>query len=148
MKEKITVLFNNTKLPDFDRIKEELFEEYAEEEGWETKDDIPDSVVYHEMDEMQHTEWDNFVYEMERLFDKDYHLLTGTCGRWDGPAEGGKFVRSFDELLDAIRHLDYMKFYEENFLAIPEVEIDGYTLDEPDYEVKENKARRKNNKKD
>ena len=34
------------------------------------------------------------------------------------------------------------------FMAIPEVEIDGYTLDEPDYEVKENRARRKNNKKD
>jgi hypothetical protein len=29
---------------------------------------------------------------------------------------------------------DYTEFYEQNFLAIPEVEIDGYTLDEPDYE--------------
>lgn len=28
---------------------------------------------------------------------------------------------------------DYQKFYEENLQAIPEVEIDGYTLDEPDY---------------
>lgn len=28
---------------------------------------------------------------------------------------------------------DYRRFYEKVFLAIPEVEIDGYTLDEPDY---------------
>lgn len=28
---------------------------------------------------------------------------------------------------------DYRKFYEENLQAIPEVEIDGYTIDEPDY---------------
>ena len=26
---------------------------------------------------------------------------------------------------------DYTRFYEENLLAIPEPEIDGYTLDEP-----------------
>ena len=28
---------------------------------------------------------------------------------------------------------DYQEFYEKNLLVIPEVEIDGYTLDEPDY---------------
>lgn len=28
---------------------------------------------------------------------------------------------------------DYQRFYEENLQAIPEVDIDGYTLDEPDY---------------
>ena len=28
---------------------------------------------------------------------------------------------------------DYIKFYEENLQEIPEVEIDGYTLDEPGY---------------
>ena len=28
---------------------------------------------------------------------------------------------------------DYQEFYENNLLGIPEVEIDGYTLDEPDY---------------
>ena len=28
---------------------------------------------------------------------------------------------------------DYIKFYEENLLNIPEPEIDGYTLDEPEY---------------
>lgn len=28
---------------------------------------------------------------------------------------------------------EYIKFYEENFMGIPEMEIDGYTLDEPGY---------------
>ena len=28
---------------------------------------------------------------------------------------------------------DYQEFYEKNLLVIPEVDIDGYTLDEPDY---------------
>ena len=40
---------------------------------------------------------------------------------------------NLDLLLQYYTFGDYTKFYEENFLAIPEVEIDGYTLDEPDY---------------
>ena len=46
---------------------------------------------------------------------------------------------------------DYRKFYEENFMAIPEPEIDGYTLDEPDYgnrseEKKENEKKEDDDK--
>ena len=40
---------------------------------------------------------------------------------------------NLDLLLQYYTFGDYTKFYEENFLAIPEVEIDGYTLDEPDF---------------
>ena len=38
---------------------------------------------------------------------------------------------------------DYTEFYEKNFLAIPEVEIDGRTLDEPDYGDEEEKNEEK-----
>ena len=40
---------------------------------------------------------------------------------------------NLDLLLQYYTFGDYTKFYEENFLAIPEVEIDGYSLDEPDF---------------
>ena len=40
---------------------------------------------------------------------------------------------NLDLLLQYYTFDDYTKFYEKEFLAIPEVEIDGYTLDEPDY---------------
>ena len=36
-------------------------------------------------------------------------------------------------LLQYYTFADYTKFYEENFLGISELEIDGYTLDEPGY---------------
>lgn len=36
-------------------------------------------------------------------------------------------------LLQHYSFADYDKFYQENLLNIPELEIDGYTLDEPDY---------------
>ena len=44
---------------------------------------------------------------------------------------------NLDLLLQYYTFDDYTEFYEKNFLAIPEIEIDGYTLDEPDYSDKE-----------
>ena len=41
---------------------------------------------------------------------------------------------NLDLLLQYYSFEDYRKFYEKEFLAIPEIEIDGYTLDEPDYD--------------
>ena len=40
---------------------------------------------------------------------------------------------NLDLLLQHYSFGDYQEFYEKELLAIPEVEIDGYTLDEPDY---------------
>lgn len=42
---------------------------------------------------------------------------------------------NLDLLLNYYSFDDYRKFYEENLQNIPEPEIDGYTLDEPDYEI-------------
>lgn len=53
---------------------------------------------------------------------------------------------NLDLLLKHYSFADYRKFYEENLLNIPEVEIDGYTLDEPDYgEEEESEATEDNN---
>ena len=133
MKTKTTVFYNDMDAKSFDETKEYLFENYAEEEGWLSKDEIPDSVVFHEMELMQRSEWDDFMADIEHLFAKDSFLLTGTCGRWNGPAEGGKFVTTKDELLDCIKHLDLIKFYDTD----GHFYIRGYHHDGSDfYEMK------------
>lgn len=44
---------------------------------------------------------------------------------------------------------DYIRFYEENFMGIPELEIDGYTLDEPGYgDKKEESVKEEESKKE
>ena len=45
---------------------------------------------------------------------------------------------NLDLLLNHYSFGDYQEFYENRLLAIPEIEIDGYTLDEPDYTELEN----------
>lgn len=44
---------------------------------------------------------------------------------------------NLDLLLEYYSFGDYQEFYEKNLLEIPEMEIDGYTLDEPDYDEAE-----------
>ena len=44
---------------------------------------------------------------------------------------------NLDLLLKYYSFDDYNRFYEESILAIPDVEIDGYSLDEPDYDIEE-----------
>ena len=133
MKTKTTVFYNDTESASFEATKNYLFETYAEEEGWISENDIPDCIVYHEMEEERRREWDDFKADMEYVFNKDSYLLTGTCGRWNGPAQGGKFIHSLDDLLECIKHLDYVKFYDENGHFF----IKGYHHDGSDsYEMK------------
>ena len=40
---------------------------------------------------------------------------------------------NLDLLLQYYTFGEYTEFYEKNFMGIPELEIDGYTLDEPGY---------------
>ena len=43
------------------------------------------------------------------------------------------FFEFLDLLLQYYTFGEYSDFYEKNLMGIPELEIDGYTLDEPDY---------------
>ena len=133
MKTTTTVFYNDTETESFEATKNYLFETFAEEEGWVSIDEIPDCVVQHEIDEEQRREWDDFISDMDYVFSKDAYLLTGTCGRWNGPAEGGKFIRNTDDLIRCIQHLDYIKVIDEN----GHLKIYGYHHDGSDsYELK------------
>lgn len=84
----------------YDYAREYLFEEYGEDEGWETEDDIPEDRVTNEAYAQSEFDWDNFKYEFGE-FIKDSHngfLLVGTCGCWDGTYDGGCYVNNFDDL--------------------------------------------------
>ena len=133
MKTKTTVFYDDADISSFNSVKNYLFETFAEEEGWVSKDEIPDCVVQHEIDEEQRREWDDFISDMDYVLSKDAYLLTGTCGRWNGPAEGGKFIRNTDDLIKCIQHLDYIKVIDEN----GHLKIYGYHHDGSDsYELK------------
>ena len=134
MKDKISVIYNNVyDENEYEETKRYVFEEYAYEEGWQTLEDVPESFIQREFEAQEETDWDRFEEEMRKLLQKNCYLITGTCGRWDGPAEGGAFIQKFSDLRKVIGHLDYLKIFDKNGHLL----ISGYHHDGFDsYEMK------------
>lgn len=129
----ITIYDNYYSLERENDARAYLFDDYAEEENWQSPEDIPNEHVWNEIDFQDRMQWDDVKYELDTLFKKNVYLLTGTCGRWNGPAQGGKFIRSVNDLLSCIGHLDYIRIYDKNgHLYIHGSHHDG----DDDYELK------------
>lgn len=129
----ITIYDNYYSLERENDARAYLFDDYAEEENWQSLEDIPDERVWDEIDFQDRMQWDNVNYELDTLFKKNVYLLTGTCGRWYGPTQGGKFIHSVNDLLSCIGHLDYIRIYDKNgHLYIHGSHHDG----DDDYELK------------
>ena len=99
----------------YDYAREYLFEEYAEEEGWESEDDVPDERVNKEVYFQSECDWDNFKYEFGKFIkDSNYgFLLVGYVGTWRGRAAGGCYVNEFNDLYKFWDSCDYIKVYDE-----------------------------------
>ena len=129
------VLFDNTNYSErYNEIREELYERFAEEYDWEYSDDVPVDMIHDEMNFHEEIDYHYFKDKMKKLLERNDCLLVGVCGRWNGPAEGGKFITSFYDLMSVIGHLDYFKITDCNGHLI----IEGYHHDGRDrYELKQ-----------
>lgn len=129
------VLFDNTNYSErFNETREFLFNQYAEENDWESQDDVPDDMIQDEMSFQEEIDYHYFKDKFTQLLKAGYCLLVGTCGRWNGPAKGGKFITDFRDLSSAIQHLDYLKITDKN----GHLYVEGYHHDGSDsYEIKQ-----------
>lgn len=115
MKNHEYVLFNNYDFSEnYDSAREWLFTMRQDDFDWETEDDVPEKMILDEMAFLEQSEWEYFKSKCEELLSNGDCILTGTCGRWNGPARGGKFIRSFSDLMSCIGHLDYLKIIDRN----------------------------------
>ena len=78
----------------YDDVRDYLFDLHGEDNGWETTDDVPDNWIYDEISEQNNADWRELLHDLGRVFKEDCYLLTGTCGRWCGAAQGGKFINT------------------------------------------------------
>ena len=112
-----------------EETRQYMFDTYSEIEGWTSLEEISDSLVYYELNELHRLEWIELKLYLDDLFENnETFIIKGTCGRWNGPAECGRFVNSTDELLGFLNHLDNVCFYEKN----GHFYIDGYHHDGAD----------------
>jgi len=129
------ILFDNTNYCErYTDIRSELYEQYAEEYDWQMEDDVPDKMIYDEMSFREEIDYQYFKDKFTQLLKAGYCLLVGTCGRWNGPVEGGKFIENFRDFSTAIQHLDYLKITDSDGHLF----IEGYHHDGADsYEIKQ-----------
>ena len=113
------VLFDNTNYSErYNEIREELYERFAEEYDWEYSDDVPVDMIHDEMNFHEEIDYHYFKDKMKKLLERNDCLLVGVCGRWNGPAEGGKFITNFyDFTVDSFKLVDYE--YEKLESKIP-----------------------------
>ena len=91
-----------------------LFETSAEEEGWETEEDIPEDRVWDQICIQEEFGWDDEKVELKRFFDGSEWILQGSLGLWNRRGRGGFVFSSFDELSRAWDDCDYIRLYDEN----------------------------------
>lgn len=116
-----------------DDARDYLFDEYAEEEGWEKKSDIPDQRVWDEINAHDEMSWEDEKYELEKFFDGGHWILQGTLGLWNGPHRGGYTFEDFKGLARCWNNLGYISIYDKNGHFL----IDAYHHDGTNhYEVK------------
>ena len=115
MKTKEITLYDN--YPSVEKENETrkfLFEVDADEENWKSPEEIPDQRVYDEIDFQDGETWRDVKDGLNTIFEDGYYLLTGYFGGWRGRLDGGNFIRSLDDLIRVIQHLDYIKITDCN----------------------------------
>lgn len=107
----ITIYDNYYSLDREKEIREFLLET---SDGYSSTDEIPDERVWDEMDLQDREQWSDVTAELSTLFAKDVYLLAGTCGKWYGPVQGGRFIRSIHGFLTCLGHLECVRIYDRN----------------------------------
>ncbi|MBO5067013.1 MAG: hypothetical protein J6C62_01255, partial [Clostridia bacterium] len=72
MKNKITILYDNTdNYTNIEETKEFLIDTFSEERGWKTIDDIPEDVIYEEIDAQDNLAWQDFYEQIYKILSHD-----------------------------------------------------------------------------
>ena len=115
MKKDITIFSNYYDSEREKYTREFLFEdsERANDEGWESPDDIPDSVVWEEMNFEDEINWQDTSAELDNFFEGKTLLITGDCGLWYGTREAGT-VGTVKDLRKCWEDCGYIHIFDLN----------------------------------
>lgn len=114
MNNKEIIFFDNTDVCGlYDNMREFLFDAYAQENAWQTKNDIPEDYVWENVYSHLDDEYTDFTTELDRYLSCGVFIIQGVCGKWNGSVDCGRFVRNYEDIRSGIEHLDYIKFYDK-----------------------------------
>lgn len=92
-----------------------LFDDWADQEGWETVEDVPDDEIWKEMQFSDECQWDETAHDLEVFMRNNGPMLVvGSLGLWYGNCRGGKICYNFRDLAGAWEDCDYINIYDQN----------------------------------
>ena len=134
MRNEDIIFFDNTDdYSKYDDAEQAVYESFRDSQEWTSINDVPSDMVWNEISAQNNADWEYFTDALKRETGRHYFLVTGTCGRWNGPHAGGNFITGWNDFLSFICHLDTLKIYERN----GHLYIEGFHHDGHDrYELK------------
>ena len=108
-------LYNN--YPDttyFEQKRKELYNTYADIQCYDDESDVPCSFIKSEIDYENEVQYNNFIYQMQRLFEKTAFTLYGSIETLLGNCTNYTFIESYAQFELFIRGVKHLKIYIEN----------------------------------
>lgn len=108
-------LYNN--YPDtayFEQKRKELYNTYADTQCYDDESDVPYSFIKSEIDYENEVQYNNFIYQMQQLFDKTAFTLYGSIETLLGRCANYAFIESYAQFELFIRGVKHLKIYIEN----------------------------------
>ena len=93
--ENITLYNNDPDTAYFEQKRKELYNTYADIQGYDDESDIPYQFVKEEIDYENEVQYNNFIYQMQGLLAKTAFTLYGTIQTLLGESTNYTFVDSF-----------------------------------------------------
>ncbi len=96
------------------RARESLFDNRAEEEGWESIEDVPENLIDDEIRFLADLDARDLNAELDRFF-KEYEkfVISGEVGRWNGRHSGADVIVNANDLWKYFKDCENFKFYED-----------------------------------
>lgn len=72
-------------------------------------------VLFSTFETYDYSQWDTFMHELQDFIaDEGPFLIKGTVGRWNGTFKAGRIIEDIQQLANAWKDCDYIKFTDYN----------------------------------
>lgn len=108
-------LYNN--YPDtayFEQKRKELYNQYVDINFYDDESDVSDRLVEEEIDYENEVQYNNFIYQMQELFEKAAFTLYGSIETLLGRCANYAFIETYEQFELFIKGCKYLKIYIED----------------------------------
>lgn len=93
----------------FEQKRKELYNKYGEIQCYDDESDVPNQFIKEEIDYENEVQFNNFIYQMQRLFEKTAFTFYGSIETLLGRCENYAYIDNYDRFALFIKDCKYLK---------------------------------------